>query len=70
MSTIGRNRAKDRRSPLIEYLARWERDIATRASASFPDPKADQLQADEYTISEIELGIGQFAGRRCRDRSG
>jgi hypothetical protein len=40
-----------------------ERDVAATAAAPFPDGEADELQAVEDAIGEVQLGIGEFAGR-------
>src|SRR6266545_1143766 len=44
-------------------LARRERDVAAVATATFPDGEPDQLQAVEYAVGEMQLGIREFAGR-------
>src|SRR6266511_1998963 len=44
-------------------LARWECDVAASTGATLPDGEADQLQAPEYAVGEMQLGIGEFAGR-------
>ena len=44
-------------------LARREGDVATTTGPAFPYGEADQLQAFEYAIAEVQLGIGEFAGR-------
>src|SRR5438093_1473622 len=44
-------------------LARREGDVATATAATLPDGEADQLQACELAVAEVQLGIGEFAGR-------
>jgi hypothetical protein len=44
-------------------LARRERNVAAVATASLPDAEADQLLAVEIAVDEMQLGIGEFAGR-------
>src|SRR2546430_6338539 len=44
-------------------LARREGDVATATAATLPDGEADQLQACELSVAEVQLGIGEFAGR-------
>jgi hypothetical protein len=44
-------------------LARRERDVAATAAAAFPYGKPDQLQAVEHAVAEVQLGVGEFAGR-------
>ena len=44
-------------------LAGGERDVPAAAGAAFPDGKADQLQAGERAVGEVQFGIGELAGR-------
>src|SRR2546426_1971047 len=44
-------------------LARRERHVAAGATAPFPYGEADQLQAVELSVDEMQLGIREFAGR-------
>jgi hypothetical protein len=44
-------------------LPRRERDVAAVATSPFPDGETDQLQAVEFAVDEMQLGIGEFAGR-------
>src|SRR5260370_39032594 len=44
-------------------LARRECDVAAVATAPFPYGEADQLQAVELSVDEMQLGIREFAGR-------
>ena len=46
-----------------DVLARRERDVAATAAATLPDGEADQLQAVECAVGEMQLGIREFAGR-------
>src|SRR3954470_12544302 len=42
-------------------LARRERDVAAIATAALPYAEADQLQAVEFAVDEMQLGIREFA---------
>jgi hypothetical protein len=44
-------------------LACRERHGAAVATASLPDGEPDQLQAIEFAVDEMQLGIREFAGR-------
>ena len=44
-------------------LARREGDVASATTAALPDGEADQLQAVEHAVGEVQLGIREFAGR-------
>jgi len=47
-----------------DVLACREGDVAAPAApAPFPDAEADQLQAFERAVGEMQLGIREFAGR-------
>src|SRR6516165_8836295 len=46
-------------------LACRERDVAAVAATPLPDAEADELQAIELAVDEVQLGIGEFAGRRA-----
>src|SRR5262249_5328347 len=48
---------------LHDVLARREGDVPTAATAALPDAEADQLQAFEFSVGEMQLGIREFAGR-------
>ena len=63
VSATGRSSAKLRRSPFTEGLASWERDVAAGAGAPLPDREADQLQAGEDAVNEVDLGVGQLSRR-------
>ena len=39
-----------------------EGDVAAGAVAAFPDGEAEQLEAGERTVVEVEFGIRQLAG--------
>src|SRR6185295_11164766 len=61
-----RDRAQQRKAAALTIdgvLVRRERDVAPRATAALPDAEADQLQAVERAVGEMQLGIGEFAGR-------
>ena len=61
-----RDRAQQRKAAALTIdgvLARRERDVAPRATAALSDAEADQLQAVERAVGEMQLGIGEFAGR-------
>src|SRR5829696_597458 len=42
-------------------LACRERDVAATTAATLPDGEADQLQAVELSVGEMQLGIREFA---------
>jgi hypothetical protein len=44
-------------------LACREGRVAATAATAFPDGEADQLQAVELSVDEMQLGIREFAGR-------
>src|SRR5437867_255306 len=44
-------------------LPRRERDVPAAPAAPLPDREADQLQAGEDTVTEVQLGIGELSGR-------
>src|SRR5262245_8006872 len=44
-------------------LARRERDVAATTAATLPHGEPDQLQAAEFAVGEMQLGIREFAGR-------
>src|SRR5262249_21721964 len=47
--------------PVDGVLARREGDVAS-TSAPLPDGEADQLQAFELAVAEVQLGVRQLAG--------
>src|SRR5262245_47841830 len=44
-------------------LPRRERDVPATTAAALPDAEADPLQAFEFAVGEMQLGIGEFGGR-------
>src|SRR5581483_133260 len=56
-------RSRMRFCAATSVLARREGDVATTAAAALPDREPDQLQAFELAVGEVQLGIGEFAGR-------
>src|SRR5207245_313106 len=42
---------------------RRERHVPAGSAATFPNAEPDQLQASNRPIGEMELGVGQLAGR-------
>jgi hypothetical protein len=44
-------------------LTRRERDVVPVATAPLPDGESDQLQAVEFAVDEMQLGIREFVGR-------
>src|SRR2546425_9180794 len=44
-------------------LPRRERDVATAAAATLPYREANQLQAGEHAVREVQFRIGELSGR-------
>src|SRR3989442_3170131 len=44
-------------------LPRRERDVPTGAAATLPDGEANQLQAGEHAVREVQFRIGELSGR-------
>jgi hypothetical protein len=63
MSAIGRNKREAPTFTIYRVLASGKRDVASATGATFPDGEADQLQAVEFAVGEVQLGIREFAGR-------
>ena len=61
-----RDRPQEREAPALavrRVLARRERSRCGRSAAPLPDREADQLQAGEDAITEVQFDIGEFSGR-------
>jgi len=66
------DRAEQREGRTFAVHRSWRAgNVMVRAAAgsAFPDREADQLQAFEHAVLEVQFGVGEFSGRVSLVRS-
>ncbi len=63
MSLIGRSKREAAPFAVHAVLTRRERHVPSRSAPRLPNREADQLQAIERTVGEVQLRIGELSRR-------